>query len=96
MWLCYPEGEQGYNIARMVALGSGLKLPGLTVNRLCASSMEAVAIASSRVSLKQADIILVSGVESMSRIQRKGATYSREFINPGKISKSLCEYGRNS
>ena len=76
----YPEGEQGYNIARMAALGAGLNLPGLTVNRLCASSMEAVAIASSRVSLKQADIILVAGVESMSRIKRKGAGYSESSL----------------
>ena len=42
----YPEGEQGYNVARVVSLGSGLNSPGLTVNRLCASSLEAVAIAS--------------------------------------------------
>ncbi|MEE2925398.1 MAG: thiolase family protein [bacterium] len=92
----YPEGEQGYNIARMVALGSGLKLPGLTVNRLCASSMEAVAIASSRVSLSQADIVLVSGVESMSRIQRKGATYSESSLIRERSPKAYVNMGETA
>ena len=37
----YPEGEQGYNIGRVAALGAGLETPGMTLNRLCASSLEA-------------------------------------------------------
>jgi acetyl-CoA acetyltransferase len=36
----YPEGEQGFNVARMASLGAGLNTPGVTVNRLCASSLE--------------------------------------------------------
>ena len=40
----YPEGEQGYNVARMVSLGANLNLPAMTVNRLCASSLEAASI----------------------------------------------------
>jgi len=92
----YPEGEQGYNIARMAALGSGLNLPGLTVNRLCASSMEAVAIASSRVSLKQADIILVAGVESMSRIKRKGAGYSESSLIRERSPKAYVNMGETA
>lgn len=81
----YPEGEQGYNIARLVALGAELNVPGLTINRLCASSLEAVAIASARINVGQADVILVSGVESMSRIPRKGATYSES-----EAIKNIC------
>ncbi len=76
----YPEGEQGYNIARLTALGAGLNLPGLTVNRLCASSLEAVAIASSRIFAEQASVILVAGIESMSRIPRKGANFSESSL----------------
>ena len=92
----YPEGEQGYNIARMAALGAGLNLPGLTVNRLCASSMEAVAIASSRVSLKQADVILVAGVESMSRIKRKGAGYSESSLIRERSPKAYVNMGETA
>ena len=44
----YPEGEQGYNVARMAALGCGLNTPAATVNRLCASSLEVVTMAASR------------------------------------------------
>ena len=72
----YPEGEQGYNIARVVALGTGLEVPGCTANRLCASSMEAVAIAAARIHAGWGDCFLVGGVESMSRIPRRGANFS--------------------
>lgn len=72
----YPEGEQGYNLARMAALGAGLDAPGLTLNRLCASSLEGVAIAASRVALGWGTNYLVGGVESMSRVPRRGANFS--------------------
>ena len=72
----YPEHEQGYNIGRMAALGVGLDVPGMTVNRLCASSMEAVAIAASRIVAGWGDIYLTAGLESMSRIPRRGANFS--------------------
>src|ERR1700728_1727314 len=46
-----PEGEQGFNVARMAALRAGLpvEIPGATVNRLCASGLEAIAMAASRL-----------------------------------------------
>jgi acetyl-CoA acyltransferase len=46
-----PEGEQGWNIARMGALRAGLpvEIPGVTVNRLCASGLEAIALADQRI-----------------------------------------------
>jgi len=72
----YPEGEQGYNIARMVSVGSGLNTPGLTVNRLCASSLEAVAISALRVQAGWGELYLTGGIESMSRIPRGGAGFS--------------------
>lgn len=72
----YPEHEQGYNVGRMAALGAGLEVPGATVNRLCASSMEAVAIAAARVKAGWGDAYLTAGIESMSRIPRRGANFS--------------------
>ncbi len=72
----YPEGEQGYNIGRMVAIGAGLDVPGMTVNRLCASSLEAVAISACRIRAGMGNRFLACGVESMSRIPRRGANFS--------------------
>ncbi|MFT5300954.1 MAG: acetyl-CoA acyltransferase [Mariniblastus sp.] len=72
----YPEHEQGYNIGRMAALGCGLHVPGMTVNRLCASSLEAVAIAGARISAGWGSVYLTAGIESMSRIPRRGANFS--------------------
>ena len=72
----YPEHEQGYNIGRMAALGVGIEVPGMTVNRLCASSMEAVAIAAARVKAGWGEVYLTAGIESMSRIPRRGANFS--------------------
>ncbi len=72
----YPEHEQGYNVGRMAALGVGLDVPGTTVNRLCASSLEAVAIAASRIVAGWGSCFLAAGIEAMSRIPRRGANFS--------------------
>jgi acetyl-CoA acyltransferase len=72
----YPEGEQGYNLARMVAIGSGLNIPAMTVNRLCASSLDAAGLAAAKIRAGYARRILVGGVESMTRIPRRGANFS--------------------
>ncbi len=69
-----PEGEQGFNIARMVALRAGLpvEIPGATVNRLCASGLEAIAIADERIRSGTARVIIAGGAESMSMIPMGG------------------------
>jgi acetyl-CoA acyltransferase len=74
----YPEGEQGRNVARAVALGSGLPdhVPAMTLTRLCASSLEATAIACQRVVSGDASLVLVGGMESMTRIPLGGANPS--------------------
>ncbi len=74
----YPEGEQGRNVARAIALGAGLPdaVPAMTLTRLCASSLEAVAVACARVRTGEADLVLVGGMESMSRIPLGGANPS--------------------
>ena len=69
-----PEGEQGWNIARMAALRAGLpvEIPGVTVNRLCASGLEAIALASQRIRSGAAQVIVAGGAESMSLIPMGG------------------------
>ena len=65
-----PEAEQGLNIGRMVSL-MGLdtdKVPGMTVNRYCASGLETIAIASAKIHAGLADCILAGGIETMSPI----------------------------
>ena len=62
-------GEENRNVARMAALLAGLptSVPGTTVNRLCASSLEAAIQASRAIEVGDADVVLTGGVESMSR-----------------------------
>src|SRR5204863_5464371 len=62
-------GEDNRNVARMAALLAGLpvEVPGVTVNRLCASGLEAVSHASRAVRVGEGDLLLAGGVESMSR-----------------------------
>jgi len=69
-----PEGEQGFNIARMAALRAGLpvEIPGATVNRLCASGLEAIALANHRIESGAARVIVAGGAESMSLIPMGG------------------------
>ncbi len=69
-----PEAEQGLNVARLISL-MGLntdKVPGVTVNRYCASGSEAIAIASAKIQTGMADCIIAGGTESMSYIPMGG------------------------
>lgn len=70
----YPEAEQGRNVARPVALGAGLpdRVPAMTLTRMCASSLEATAVACAKVRLGEAALVLVGGMESMSRVPMGG------------------------
>lgn len=63
-----PEGESGWNLARMVALRAGLpiEVPGATVNRLCASGIEAIALADLRIRCGGAKVVVAGGAETMS------------------------------
>jgi acetyl-CoA acyltransferase len=69
-----PEGEQGFNIARMATLRAGLPvhIPGATVNRLCSSGLEAIALADLRIRGGGARAIIAGGTESMSLIPMGG------------------------
>lgn len=93
------SGEDNRNVARMALLLAGLpkEIPGVTVNRLCGSSMDAVATASRAIKCGEADLLIAGGVESMSRspfvISKADSAFSRSmkledttlgwrFINP--------------
>jgi len=69
-----PEAEQGLNIGRLISLSGfdSVKVPGVTVNRYCASGLEAIAIASAKIEAGMADCIIAGGVESMSYIPMGG------------------------
>jgi acetyl-CoA acyltransferase len=69
-----PEGEQGLNIARVVGLLGGLPVetPAMTLNRFCASGLQAVAQAAERVAFGGADVVLAGGVESMTAVPMTG------------------------
>ena len=69
-----PEAEQGLNVARLISLMAldTDKVPGMTVNRYCASGLETIAIASAKIHSGIADCIIAGGVESMSLLPMGG------------------------
>jgi acetyl-CoA C-acetyltransferase len=101
-------GEDNRNVARMSLLLAGLPhtVPGLTINRLCASSLQAIADVSKNIAVGYGDVYLAGGVESMSRapfvLSKSETAFSRtnkiydtsigwRFINP-KLSKMYHPY----
>jgi len=102
----FPEAEQGLNLARTAALGAGLphSVPGLTVNRYCASGLEAVALATQRVRAGEAEVVVAGGVESMSRVPSAGfrpspnpvwaAAHPTYYIGMGHTAEAVAQrYG---
>ena len=102
-------GEDNRNLARMASLLAGLppEVPGFTVNRLCASGMDAVAVAARMIRAGEADIVIAGGAESMSRapfvLPKAESAFSRRaeiydttigwrFVNP----RILEQYGAES
>ena len=79
-------GEENRNVARMAWLLAGFPehVPGITVNRLCASGMSAIALASAMVRAGEADLVVAGGVESMSRAPWVMAKPDRAFAKPGE------------
>ena len=80
-------GEDNRNVARMAALLAGLPetVPGATVNRLCASSLEAINIAARMIEAHHADVLIAGGVESMSRAPFVLAKASEAFSRNAEI-----------
>ncbi|MFC4077615.1 acetyl-CoA C-acyltransferase [Salinithrix halophila] len=74
MGCSFPEGEQGMNVARVIALRAGLPTTaaGMTVNRFCASGLQTIAIAAEKIMCGFADVVIAGGVESMSLVPMGG------------------------
>ena len=102
----YPEGEQGYNIGRLMSFLAGLpkETPGTTINRLCGSSMQAMLFASANISAGWGNCFVCGGIESMSRVKRRGFNWSphpkmeidypEAYVNMGITAENVAElYG---
>lgn len=74
MGCAMPEGEQGFNIARLALLIAGFPdtVPGVTVNRFCSSGLQAVALAAQAIMSGMAECVIAGGVESMSMVPMTG------------------------
>lgn len=70
----FPEAEQGFNLGRIIAQRAGLpdSVAGCTVNRFCASGLQAIAMASEAIETEQAEVMIAGGAESMSLIPMGG------------------------
>jgi 3-oxoadipyl-CoA thiolase len=81
-------GEDNRNVARMATLLAGLpvEIAGLTVNRLCASGLTAVHLASQMIKSGEADLVIAGGVESMSRAPWVLAKPEKAFAKPGELA----------
>jgi acetyl-CoA acyltransferase len=70
----FPEGEQGLNVARLIVFLAGLPntIAGMTLNRFCGSSMQAIHIAAGAIQMNAGEVFICAGLESMSRIPMGG------------------------
>ncbi|HTX63194.1 MAG TPA: acetyl-CoA C-acetyltransferase [Acidimicrobiales bacterium] len=80
-----PAGEAGYNIARVVAVMSGLdEVPGVTVNRYCSSSLQTIRMAAHAIRAGEGDVFVAAGVETVSR-------YSSGFADSGPHNLAFAD-----
>jgi acetyl-CoA C-acetyltransferase len=77
-----PAGEAGYNLGRVVALLAGMGVPGTTVNRYCASSLQAIRMATHAIRAGEGDAMVAGGVECVSRFVKGKADGMIETKNP--------------
>lgn len=87
-----PEAEQGMNVARIGALLAGFpdQIPGMTVNRFCASGLETISVAQDRIAAGKAELIIAGGVESMSFVPLGGHHYA---ANPAYFADNTRHRG---
>jgi len=99
----YPEGEQGYNLGRRVGLLAGLpsSVPGSTVSRMCASSLQAVRAGAHAIATGEANVHLAVGVESITRVGRttlpehrhpdlNGERYPDVYVSMGVTAENVA------
>ena len=98
----FPEGEQGFNLARLVVLRAELPqtIGGVTVNRFCGSSMQAIHQAAGNIKSGAGKVFICAGVESMSRIPMGGfnplphpemAKATQAYISMGETAETLAK-----
>jgi acetyl-CoA acyltransferase len=99
----FPEAEQGFNLAKIVAQLAGLpnSVAGATVNRFCGSSMTTVQMAAGYIQMDAGDVFICAGVESMTRIPMGGfnpmpnpklaESYPQAYINMGETAENLAK-----
>jgi acetyl-CoA acyltransferase len=94
----FPEGEQGLNVARNALLRAGLpdSVPGQTVNRFCASGLQAIATASERIMAGFGSCILAGGVESMSMVPGGGNKYAPNLWLAENYPEVFCSMGQTA
>ncbi len=86
-----PEGPQGMNMGRIVALRAGLpdSVPGATINRFCSSGLQTIALATQAISTGFADVVVAGGTESMSLVPMSGFYFQPD---PGLIETEMDAY----
>lgn len=99
----FPEGEQGLNVARLIVFLAGLPntVAGMTLNRFCGSSMQAIHIAAGAIQMNAGEVFICAGVESMSRIPMGGynnmpnpvlyETFPQAYISMGDTAENLAK-----
>src|SRR6185503_14639384 len=99
----FPEGEQGFNVARLIAFLAGLpeSVGGTTVNRFCGSSMQAIHMAAGNIQMGAGEAFICAGVESMTRIPMGGfnplpnptlfAAYPQAYVSMGETAENLAK-----
>ena len=87
----YPEGEQGYNIAKIVTFMTGMpeNVAGMTINRWCGSSMQAIHSAAGAISMNAGNIFICCGIESMTKVPINGLNFSP---HPGLLESNPNVY----
>lgn len=99
----FPEAEQGMNMARLLVPLAGLpnSIAGMTVNRFCGSSMQAIHLAAGAIQMNAGEVFICAGIESMSRVPMGGynfmpnpslyQSYPQAYISMGETAENLAE-----
>ena len=99
----FPEGEQGLNLARLLVHLAGLpvSIAGMTINRFCGSSMQAIHAAAGAIQMHAGEVFICAGVESMTRIPMGGYnsmpnpalydSYPQAYMGMGDTAENLAE-----
>ncbi|MFK7946599.1 MAG: acetyl-CoA C-acyltransferase, partial [Saprospiraceae bacterium] len=89
-----PEGEQGLQIGRQIALQAiGIEVPGMTVNRYCASGLETISIAAAKINAGMGEVYLAGGAESMSMIPMTGYKLAPNYRFANKTPEYMVGMG---